>query len=595
MLRQRPAWTRLALTACAGLSALGCASANGRFPLKPPLWRDADMRPFSAECRPDPDPPKDDPGHKVCTPEPYESPLIWDGADNLVFRPTARFFAVDPGEEAVNVNSVDEVPDSSWFVNRIGRRPLSAEELAVGPCEGTVLDPNGADGSWLIDQGKPNGANPGFRVKVPGAGKFMLKADVPEQPERATGATSIAARLYHAAGWWAPCDSVVYFRPSLLKLKPGLTFTDNSGDTKPFDQETLDKLLENAARRGKLVRMVASRWLPGRAIGPFKYEGRRSDDPNDIIDHEDRRDLRGARLLAAWLNHFDSREQNTMNTWMAVNEKDPDSSPGYIRHWYIDLGDCFGSEWDWVGISKRLGHSYYLDIPYLLEDYVTLGVIERPWDRARRSKDGDIFGFFSSRDFRADLWRGGYPNPAFGRMTERDGAWAARIIARFSEAHVRTAVAAGDFTEPRHRAFLLHHLRERQRLLLRRYLSRLSPLADVRADGNRLCAVDLARATGVFPEARFGYRAIGHYGEELEDRKALAVESRANAELCVALPHAFADGGPPDDHASRYLVVDLSNGHAEGVLRAHLYDLGPRRGFQLVGVERPSDASSPEL
>jgi hypothetical protein len=48
------------------------------------------------------------------------------------------------------------------------------------------------------------------------------------------------------------------------------------------------------------------------------------------------------------------------------------------------------------------------------------------------------------------------------------------------------------------------------------------------------------------------------------------------------------DGGPPDDAAERYAVVTLENGVAKGPLLAHLYDLGPTRGFRLVGVERPS-------
>src|SRR6185436_9189625 len=113
-----------------------------------------------------------------------------------------------PAGEATNVNAFDEVPDSSWFTNRIGRRPVTVAELTRGPCE-RDLDPDAPDGAWLVDQGKPNGANPGFRVRVEGAGKFMLKADPPTQPERATGATAIAARLYYAAGFFAPCDSVV--------------------------------------------------------------------------------------------------------------------------------------------------------------------------------------------------------------------------------------------------------------------------------------------------------------------------------------------------------------------------------------------------
>jgi hypothetical protein len=581
------------------LLCAGCGADVRRFPLREPLVRDADLNPVSVACKPDPDPPKDDPQHLLCMPEPFESSFAWDAADNTVFRPIARFFAVDPEGEAVNVNSLDEVPDSSWFTNRIGKQPMTVEELVRGPCGDKVLDPNGPDGSWVIDQGKSNGANPGFRVKVEGVGKFMLKADPSDQPERATGATSIAARLYHAAGWWAPCDSVVYLRPSILKLTPGLTMTDNSGVSRPFDEAQLKTVLSKASKRGRLVRMVASRWLPGRAIGPFKYEGTREDDPNDVIPHENRRDLRGARVIAAWLNHFDSREQNTMSVWLSENEKDKESSPGHVRHYYIDLGDCFGSEWEWEDISKRLGHAYYFDAAYVLEDLLTFGVIERPWDRAKRSRDGDIFGFFSDRDFRPEIWHGGYPNPAFLRMTELDGAWAARAIARFTPEHVEAAVRMGDYTEPRHTTFLIDKLLKRQRAILARYLTRLSPIADVTvAAGTELCGVDLARRTGIARDT-VRYTAAMYAGPSLALRAQPPVRPARDGGVCLSLPHvadqgvARGGGASEDDASSRYVVVDVSNGQARGPLRAHLYDLGPGRGYKLVGIERPDDADPP--
>src|SRR5262245_53737226 len=110
--------------------ALGCGGGVRRFPLREPLWKDNDTTPFVASCRPDPKPdPKDPPNHKICMPEEYKSGFLWDGADNIVFRPTARFFAVDPAGESANVNSMDEVPDSSWFTNRIGKTPMTPEEV----------------------------------------------------------------------------------------------------------------------------------------------------------------------------------------------------------------------------------------------------------------------------------------------------------------------------------------------------------------------------------------------------------------------------------------------------------------------------------
>ncbi|HKQ70095.1 MAG TPA: hypothetical protein VJT73_12190, partial [Polyangiaceae bacterium] len=562
-----------------------CGGGVRRFPLRAPMWKDTDTSPVSAPCRPDPKAQAGGKPHSICTPDAYESSFAWDGADNIVFRPLSRFFAVDPGGEATNVNSVDEVPDSSWFVNRIGVRAMSLAELEQGFCGDSAIDADAPDGSWVIDQGKMNGANPGFRIKDDKGVRYMLKADPKGLGEKATGATAIATRLYYAAGWWAPCDSVVYVRRSLLRLKPGLTVTDNTNTTRAFDEAALDLLLANAERRGDRVRMVASRWLPGRALGPFRYEGTRSDDPNDVILHEDRRDLRGARIMAAWLGHFDSREQNSMSTWMSENVSDPDASPGHIRHWYIDLGDCFGSEWEPDLLNRRINHAYYLDIPYLAEDFVTLGAIARPWDRARIDPDVRLFHYFSAKDFDPELWRGGYPNPTFGRMTERDGAWAARVIARFSRAHIEAAVRVGSYTDPRNSAYLVEQLVGRRQRILERYLSRLSPIADVAIeDGDRLCAVDLAASTGVAATERLHYTAHIYTGARFSRSAAPTVAADANGRVCASLAHFAPHGGALDDAPDRYAVVDLGNGYARGVLRAHLYDLGPQRGFRLVGV-----------
>ena len=565
------------------LTLTACANDPRLFALRPPVVRDQDLDPVRVECSAEAAKPvKQGVKAAACMPEPYESSFAWDGADNIVFRPIAKFFQAESVGEAENVNAFDEVPDSSWFRNRIGMRPQSDAEVASGFCaEGPELKADAADGSWLIDHGKDNGANPGFRIKVDGT-KYMLKTD-DWQVERATAATAIAARLYYAAGWWAACDSVVYFKRSTLKLKPGLTIKANVGPIQKFDEKLLDKMLSATAKRGDRYRAVASRWLPGNAIGPFSYEGTRDDDPADTVKHENRRDLRGARLIAAWLNHFDSREQNTMSTWMPSDPKDP-KSPGYVRHWYIDLGDCFGSEWTVDGFSRRLGHAYVLDFNYVLEDFVTFGALERPWERAHHTPGAQNFGYFSERDFDPDLWRGEYPNPAFGRMTEHDGAWATRIIARFTPENVRAAVSVGNFTDPHHTEWLTSVLLQRQHAILQRYFSKLSPLADVRVDGRQFCATDLARKTHTFPEASFHYGATVSYGgaEPIPLPAALS----ASGETCVSLPLVALARSLPDNARERYVVLRVSNGVAPAPLAAHFYDLGPERGLRLVGIER---------
>src|SRR5262245_44521088 len=121
----------------------GCGGGVRRFPLRDPMTADTDLRNTRYACAPD----KDDPKKQRCMPEEYESPFAWDAANPTMFRPIARFVAVDPAREAINVNALDEVPDSSWFTNRIGKQAMTAEDAARGYCDDKVLNPDDPDGA----------------------------------------------------------------------------------------------------------------------------------------------------------------------------------------------------------------------------------------------------------------------------------------------------------------------------------------------------------------------------------------------------------------------------------------------------------------
>lgn len=561
--------------ACA-LSA--CAHAERPFTARAPLWHDTDTTPISVPCAKRPT--EKEPDHVACAPEPYVSPLIWDAADNSVFRPIAKVFAVDPPREAINVNELDEALDSAWFQNRIGIKKPTREELLRGACSPEeMLDGFSATpGSWVIDQGKPNGASPGFRIKVGGKRKFMLKTDTQEQPERPSAASAIGAAIYHAVGFNTSCEQVIFVDRKALSLTPGLKVTDNSGITKPFDEAALEKVLAQAPSRDGYVRLQASAWLPGYLLGPFRYEGTRKDDDNDVIPHEDRRDLRGARLIAAWLNHFDAREQNTMDSWIATG-KVADSSPGHVRHYYLDTSDSFGSEWAWDGISRRLGQSYLLDWGDIGQDFVTFGAGTRAWERLERTPGKEAFGYFSAREFDPETWKNEYPNPAFSRATERDNAWMARILSRFEPEDVRALVDLGKFYRPDHAEYLADVLEKRLQLILARYLGRLSPIADVRMEApNRVCATDLARRRHVWEDARFHYAAARREGNE---RAPLAIQVHPAGKICVDLA---ARPETPREHRS-YVVISLENGVCMYPLRVHLREDSPN-GYRVVGLER---------
>jgi hypothetical protein len=568
----------LLLLACA-LGACGGGSVR-RFPLRESFAKDTDLSPVTIACEKRPT--DKEPNHVSCAPEPYISPLVWDGADNEFFRPLAKIFAVDPPKEARNVTAFDEVPDSAWFTNRMGKKKPPVDELIRGACrvedmlDGATADPS----SWVIDQGKPNGASPGFRMKIGGKKKYMFKTDSKEQPERPSAASAIGAAIYHAVGFYTSCEQIVYVDPKKLKLTPGLRFTANDGVTRDFDAKALAKVLTEATPKDETYRFQASAWLPGYLLGPFKYEKTRDDDPNDVIPHEDRRDLRGARVLAAWLHHFDAREQNSMDSWIANNPKDPESSPGYVRHYYLDTSDCFGSEWAFDGISRRLGHSYLLDFGDIGFDFITLGLVVRPWEREERTPGMEMFGYFHWREFEPDDWVNEYANPAFSRATEHDNAWMARILSRFDYADIKALVGLGKFSNPDASEWLAKVLEMRLQKIVDRYLTRLSPISDLRIEGNdTVCGIDLLRRRGPRPDEQFRYAATVR-GAPVQ------VTARPAGEICVPLPHVAQDGGAEDD-PSRYVVLSITNGIAKGRADAHLYDLGPSKGYKLVGLERP--------
>jgi hypothetical protein len=125
-------------------------------------------------------------------------------------------------------------------------------------------------------------------------------------------------------------------------------------------------------------------------------------------------------------------------------------------------------------------------------------------------------------------------------------------------------------------------LQGRLEKILERYLTRLSPLADVRMEGkDRLCGEDLADMRHLREPSAFRYTA------RLGNGQVLPVERAADGGICVTIPHVAPADGAADDAPSRYVRMTVEDGVASGQLVVDLYDLAPARGYRLAGVERP--------
>ncbi len=572
--RHKLGWAVLAVSLFA-TSSVGCARRIRPYSIEGPMWRDhADFTPFSPR------------------PEVYFSPGQWDGADNMLFRPTARVFAFDPAGEAINVNAMDEVPDSSWFQNRLSRERMSPERLARAACEEVPLDPSGP---WTITSAKPDGVNPGFIIKDQMGRTFVLKFDDERQPERTTSADVVGSILFWAAGYHVPCNQIVFFRKDILTLDENAT-VKVLGEKLPLTWERLAPIFKLPQTDGTF-RAMASRFLPGQPMGPWRYHSVRDDDPNDIVPHDDRRELRGAYVLVSWISHVDSREQNSLSTWIAT---EGGGGAGYVRHNYLDFGDGFGSWAEFTGIPERYGHTYLFDATYVLQDLVTFAAIPRPWRDAELGPTGEVLGYYNVKDFEPDKFRTGYQNPAFIRASERDKAWMTRIIARITPESLTAALQRAQVRDPLVRSELTRIVFGRREKILQRWFRNLSPLTDPtlrQTDrGTDLCLEDLALMAGVVARDT---RLYGSRGWRLTKRSKLrevdvaAPQPQADNMICVALPDI--QDASPDRPA--YLIVDLigldgeRDDHSRPA-RIHLYqvDWG---SYVVVGLQRPYKLRTP--
>src|SRR4029453_14507898 len=133
-----------------GLFATGASTQGPRFYPDDPIAREPESQ----------DPSKT---------EPYEQSQMYELLFNLFV--TSKY--KPSGLRAKNINTIDEVPDSSWFTNRIGTRPISNEELVRAANVGAPPDPS----KWVLVREKSSGSHPGFTATDAKGETWFLQFD----------------------------------------------------------------------------------------------------------------------------------------------------------------------------------------------------------------------------------------------------------------------------------------------------------------------------------------------------------------------------------------------------------------------------------
>ena len=163
-------------------------------------------------------------------PQPVDPSQVFDFLENTFGRRPDKNTEIPPPE---NVNTLGEVPDSSWFTNRMSRQAPTLEELARGPNQ---LEGPDQSRPWTIIAVKAEGITPGFTIRDNRGDVYFIKFDPPDHPQLATSTEVIATKFFHAFGYHVPENYLSLIRREDLQISADAHLEDLEG------KETLDLL-----------------------------------------------------------------------------------------------------------------------------------------------------------------------------------------------------------------------------------------------------------------------------------------------------------------------------------------------------------------
>lgn len=438
-----------------------------------PIWNDDDTLPIEK-------------------PTEVEFSQVYDFSENTFVRTRDKKNSI-----ALNINTLGEVPDSSWFNNRMGKKIMSLEELMKGPDRGTGPD---LSKPWTVTRAKTQGISPGFVIKDALGDTYFVKFDPKEFPQLNSSTEVIGTKFFYAFGYNTAENFVVVIRPDQLVVSPDAKITDEEGLKRKMSQKDIESTLKRVAiNEDGSIQVVASARIPGESLGPHKYYDIRKDDPNDIFPHQYRRDLRGLRVFSAWLNHDDSR---SINTYDAFEKTDRDK--GYVKHYLLDFSSTFGSG-SVKPQTKRAGNEYIIEWGPIFKSACSFGLIDRSWRKVKYPYY-EYLGRYEAEYYHPAKWKPEYPNPAFDRMDDEDAFWATRIAMRFNDEMVRAIVSTGQIRNKEAENYLIETIKKRRDKTVGYYLSLMNPLDEFQLEGDALRFVNLGERAGIGKAEAYEYQ-----------------------------------------------------------------------------------------
>jgi hypothetical protein len=415
--------------------------------------------------------------------------------------------AMDPRrpDDAGDVNAQDDVPESSWY----HRYAVFDQPLRGYKRDGAPVPP-------FVEETTPaESETPGARVVVDARGhRYELVPDDAERPGMRIGSMAATSRLLYALGY-------------------------RTAEVHVVDQGH--------------QRFAATRWPVGIDLGPTPLDRPRGDDPNDRLDHRDRRSLRAFKLAAAWLDLVRVPPRCLRDHYVG------EPGRGHVEHAFVGVDgglgvDRYQEALAWQRDPERSDDNLFLRM-------VSLGLSPVPAaapPETRFPTVGLLEEFVLVADFK--------PSPPFepiDRMSPADAYWMAKRIAAVPTRVLGRAAFSSKLPQDAQR-WLASTLGERRAAVVAWGYDRVTPLeiglvspADRRRGRPaRVQLVDLSLMSGMTPSATTTYAvryldADGRILEELRDQRpdgpvlTLALsDALASHERLVAAITAYRDRRP---------------------------------------------------
>jgi len=500
--RSRRAASALVLLA---LVMAGCGYRPARFSDQPPVTRAGDDKPIPR------------PEARTFIKELYQ-------ADVYVRRELVGGLDLRRTPRALDVNSLDEVPHSSWFHPPTdSHHPLSDYDRD-GPPRPPFTRSDEAASSGMED----------VQVIVDARGlTYELQADVPGHPGMRTGAAAIASRLVHALGYRTAEVHII------------------------------------RSREGK--RVAAMRWPVGVDLGPTYIGDTRSDDPNDQLPHLRRRTLRALPMVTGWLAMKRLRPRNLRDVYVGVTGR------GHVQHLVVGLDGALGvddylDEREWVEDPDRQDSNFFLRA-------FSLGLSPKP-PGVQPEKPDPAVGLMNAivLEDHAD------PSPPFEPLDYQlpgDAYWAAKRIAAIDRATIAAAIQAAQL-QPLAENWLFQILMLRRTKVITLGFEQCTPCEVVTIEpprdqhDARLVLANLAVQEGIHSAAAVQYQV-----QYFDDDGDLVAPTRRllspGALVQVPLPESL--------NGEDYVVVRVGAQHGKATPRAFEAHLKPADGtYRLLGV-----------